>query len=204
MLSSYKFDSNYQPASSLSQSSFRLLEDGIFDQGDYCPVLTKEADQLRIHYLQWGNAGMHYIHSRHNVTPTTHLVADHSLLPSKRSLIPANAYYFKTPDGRAWKIELEDQETFCFGGILYHRETTQGEVSQHFSILATTAHDELKSYHGLMPVVIPKHLEAAWLNPNTPLQRINEWLHTPHRHSFTICEVQYLHETDQAWSHLAA
>lgn len=204
MLSSYKFDSNYQPAANLSQSSFRLLEDGIFSHEDFCPVLTQELDQLRIHYLQWGNEGIHYIHSRHSVTPVNHLAGEHTLRPSRRCLIPTNAYYFKTPDGRAWKIESTDQETFCFGGILYQRENTRGEASRHFSILATAAHDELKAYHGLMPVIIPRQLEAAWLNPNTSIQKIQEWLTQPQAHSLTICEVQYLHETDHAWSHLAA
>lgn len=204
MLSSYKFDSNYQPLSHENSSSFRLLEAGVFSQGDYCPVLTSELGQLRIHYLQWGNDGIHYIHSRHSVTPVSHLVAEHSLLPSRRCLIPANAYYFTTPDGRAWKIESKDQETFCFGSILYHRETTSGELTKHFSMLATSAHDSLKAYHGLMPVIIPRQLEAAWLNPETSIHKINQWLQQPTPHTFTVCEVQYLHETDQAWSHLAA
>ena len=209
MLASYRFDSNYHPApsSGLSDHAFRLLEAGTFAPGQYCPVLTREFGQLRMHYCQWGNEGIHHIYHRRAVTPVASLVRDQdqaTIFPSSRCLIPGNAYYFQTPDGRNWKVEAEEEDGFCFAGLRYRREGKDGEMTNHFSILATAAQGALSDYHLLMPVMIPKHLEMAWLNPATSQTRINAWLTEPCSASLSICEVQYLQEKDPSWSHLAA
>ena len=184
---------------------FRLLEEGIFSHGDFCPVLTKELDRLRIHYYNWGNEGTHYIYSKKSVLPIhQNSLKLQELLPSGRVLIPANAFYFHTPDGREWKAELPNSETFCFAAIRYQRATSPQQQSEHFSILATSSSSEMRDFHGLMPVIIPQKFEMAWLSDATPLDRIHQIATSSPIPPLTITQVEYLFETDQHWSYQAA
>lgn len=204
MLDSYRFDSNYHP-SRADHSMFRLLEEGIFSHGDFCPVLTKEMDRLRIHYFNWGNEGTHYIYSRKSVLPVHHSsLSKQTLLPSSRVLIPANAFYFHTPDGRKWKAELAHAETFCFAAVRYQRLDIHNQHSDHFSILATSSISEMRDFHGLMPVIVPQKYEMAWLNSTTPLERIQEIATSLPNPPLKITQVEYLFETDLHRSNRAA
>ncbi len=208
MLSSYRFDSQYHPNPQQADSfpGFRLLEEGYFSPGHFCPILVRELDQLRIHYMQWGKRGIHS-HHRKAVLPVQSPLDELDQLqifPSSRCLIPGNGYYLGTPDGRHWKVELHGQETFCFAAIRSPLSHADGTFSEYFSILATSSHALLRQHHLLMPIIIPRHLEMAWLNPSTPAANIQAWLTQPHSATITVREVQYLQEMDAPWSHQAA
>lgn len=210
MVQAYAFHADYQPPAnqSLPAAPFRLLEGGQFAPGQYCPVVKRELDQIRIHYYRWANERNRPIHHPGRAfLPIQALQANAATiacLPSQRLLIPANAYYLTTHQRRQAKVSLADHHTFCFAALGHTLVLPNGECQPSFSLLTTEAPQPLRSHHRFMPLIIPRQLEAAWLNPNTPIERIQQWLLRPQSLDLQLTPVQPLTEKDPSWSHLAA
>ncbi len=203
MLASYRFESAYQhPASHLQHLPFRLLEGGIFSPGEFCPVVSLDGEDLRVHFCRWGSPGLGFSKSlRAWISP--HAFLHQAIQPEQRCLIPANAYYFRSSDGRTWKVEQQDGSAFCFAGVRFSQPGPDGALTPHVAVLATEATSSLRPFHLLMPAILPPPQEAAWLRKPASAS-FASLLPAPALPSLSICEVQYLQEMDPQWSHLAA
>jgi putative SOS response-associated peptidase YedK len=90
-----------------------------------------------------------------------------------RCLIPATGFYepdkinvLKPP--HPWHyFRLKDQELFAFAGlydIWKDRET--GKEIYSYTLLTTEPNELVGKWHGRMPVILSRELEATWLNPD--------------------------------------
>lgn len=204
MLDSFRFDFTYHPPEA-NHLKFRPLEGGIFLHGDHCPVLIRKEDRLNMQYLNWGNEGTHYIYSRKNIIPIhQNAVKHHNLHASDRALIPASAFYFRTPDGRKWKAKPVDSDTCCFAAVRYQRSNISNQPTEHFSILATSAQGTLQDFHCLMPAIIPREYEMDWLSPNSTPECIHQIVESATLPDLLVRQIHTLQETDPKWSSQAA
>lgn len=95
---------------------------------------------------------------------------------SQRCLVPADGYY-------EWKQEGERNQpyyihqggkTFAFAGLWNRWE---GEESfSSYTIITGPAANSLKEIHARMPLVLPEETWKAWLDPETPVNKLPDIL----------------------------
>lgn len=95
----------------------------------------------------------------------------------RRALIPAEGYYEwqKTEDGKKIPNYLfsEKDELLAFAGLYEFwpdpslPEDDPGRWLLSCTVLTTTAHDSQGHVHDRAPVIIPRDMYAAWLDPGT-------------------------------------
>jgi putative SOS response-associated peptidase YedK len=97
---------------------------------------------------------------------------------NQRCLVPADAFIEGTIQEKLAKpylVYITDRDPpFAFAG-LWDRwvEADTGRTVLGFSIITTTANAVLQRLpHHRSPVVLPPHLERAWLDPNLPLSEV--------------------------------
>jgi putative SOS response-associated peptidase YedK len=83
----------------------------------------------------------------------------------QRCLVPANGFYEwthgRTPK-QPWYFRLADAELMAFAG-LWDTWEHDGERSDTFAILTTTANDALRPVHDRMPVILDPDQYGRWL-----------------------------------------
>lgn len=92
------------------------------------------------------------------------------LLERRRALIVADGFYEwrKDPDGRKRPVRytLDDGEPFAFAGLwATWRDPESGERLDSCTIITTAANGLVAPVHDRMPVIVPRALEPAWLDP---------------------------------------
>lgn len=84
-----------------------------------------------------------------------------------RCLIPSNGFYEwrATKTGKKpYFIKPKDQELFGFAGIYGLWKDAEGITWPTFSILTTSANNQMKTIHSRMPVILHPKDESRWLN----------------------------------------
>ncbi|MEO0469378.1 MAG: SOS response-associated peptidase family protein [Bacteroidota bacterium] len=203
MIASYAFNSHYQPFQSNGRQlpGLRLLEGGQFYTNEYAPVVVYEEGQMRLRFYRWG------LHSAtesslEKATPLTFAPARHLMqekmyripVASQRCLIPADGYYLnqgKVPFQQSFKLAREDNATFCFAGIYDVWQKADGSLLNTFAIVSTPACQHLKQFGLQMPLILPRNMEQAWLNPQTKLPQIAQILY---RHANDKLRIQLVEE----------
>ena len=92
------------------------------------------------------------------------------LLERRRALIVADGFYEwrKDPDGKKRPVQftLEDGDPFAFAGLwATWRDPESGERLDSCTIITTGANALVAPVHDRMPVIVPRALESAWLDP---------------------------------------
>jgi putative SOS response-associated peptidase YedK len=101
---------------------------------------------------------------------------------SKRCLIIADAFIegpAKERLSKPYLVYLRDKQApFAFAGIWDTWQNKEnGEDLHSFSIITTTANKLIQKIgHHRCPVILPRGLEASWLNPDSPLTDITRAL----------------------------
>jgi len=90
---------------------------------------------------------------------------------SQRCLVPADGFYEWKKSGTKgktpYRFTLSDQGVFAFAG-LWDNST--------FTIVTTKANELVSPVHDRMPVILPKSLEAAWLDPKATPEKLHALL----------------------------
>jgi putative SOS response-associated peptidase YedK len=192
MVSAYSFNSTYQPARPERQGrpSLRLLEGGQFTPGQFAPVLIEECGQMRLRFFRWGLAQGPAKAGRSAEKRFT-LPAEGALerpasaeaLRRQRCLIPADGIYLH-PGGnpaRTVKLARPDQEAFCLAGLFEAWAAPDGSLEYAFALLTAPAPAALAPLSLAIPLILPRHEEDAWLDPQTTPLKMAQLLASPAR-----------------------
>jgi putative SOS response-associated peptidase YedK len=103
------------------------------------------------------------------------------LLERRRALIVADGFYEwrKDPDGRKRPVRftLDDGEPFAFAGLwATWRDPESGESLDSCTIITTAANGLVAPVHDRMPVIVPRALEPAWLDPDLAPSEVDAML----------------------------
>ena len=90
-------------------------------------------------------------------------------LARQRCLIPADGFYeWQEAAGQRAKqpyyIHLKDSSLFALAGIYTRGQDAAGELWASCAIVTTEPNSLMTSIHNRMPVILPRDLEAAWLD----------------------------------------
>jgi len=155
------------------------------------PVIVSESGRAVLKSLRWGlipawaedeKIGDQLINARSESVFTK--PAFRSALRERRCLVPADGFYEwqrKGGEPQPFRFTRPDGAYFCFAGIWerWQRPPITGELDfgepldsrpvelETFSILTTTANAVVAPVHDRMPVILPPHQYAAWLDHQT-------------------------------------
>ena len=103
-------------------------------------------------------------------------------LAGRRCLVPATGYFEwveSTQQGspanlgkQPYRIQLRNEaidgveDIFAFAGLYDIWHGPGGEELHSYTIVTTKANDALAAIHSRMPVILPRDLEGAWLDPD--------------------------------------
>jgi len=104
-----------------------------------------------------------------------------SLLGKYRCLVVADGFYEWRvgADGRKEPVRfrLADGGLFAFAGLwTRRRDDATGETVESCTIVTTTPNELVAPVHDRMPVILPRELEDAWLDPELPRDHAVELL----------------------------
>jgi putative SOS response-associated peptidase YedK len=91
-----------------------------------------------------------------------------SSFQKKRCLIPATGFYEWQKVGKVKKpmhVRFESRDIFSFAGIYSYWKSPQDKVVLSASIITTTPNNLVEPIHNRMPVILPREIEAIWLDP---------------------------------------
>ncbi|MEZ4772225.1 MAG: SOS response-associated peptidase family protein [Bacteroidia bacterium] len=209
MLANYTFNSHYSPVNHPGSSlpSLQLLEGGKFYPQQFAPVLINEYDQIRLKFFRWGFIPR-WAESSTEGKSRIFAAADHvfnnvayqSPVRSMRCLIPADGYYVETesPTGnQTFKLSLSNNQTFCFAGIYDLWQNKDGSTLSTFTIITTQATGHASRFGLQMPMIIPRSLEAIWIDPETSLGTVSRILHSKANDQLCIRRVQELRDIQE-------
>ena len=93
-----------------------------------------------------------------------------SLIGKYRCLVVADGFYEWTvgADGKKQPIhvQLADGGLFAFAGLWTHRTDDAGELVESCTIVTTRPNELVAPVHDRMPAILPRDLEADWLDPD--------------------------------------
>ena len=90
-------------------------------------------------------------------------------LRRRRCLVIADGFYEwqRTGDSRRpMRVVIRSGEPFAFAGLWSVWKDPDGNRVPSCAIITTTANDLLRPVHDRMPVVLPREMEALWLDSN--------------------------------------
>lgn len=96
-------------------------------------------------------------------------------IKSQRCLVLSDGYFEWKKIGKnktPFRITLANDEPFAFAGIWDYWENPQGEIINTFSILTTTANQQLAELNERMPVILAPGTEQKWLSDKLTEQDI--------------------------------
>ena len=111
-------------------------------------------------------------------------------LERRRCLVLADGFYEWQKNGKQrlpLRITLASGEPFGMAGMWESWQSPSGEVIQSCTIVTTSANELLAPIHHRMPVILPRELEAVWLDPDAKDVRLLSSLLS----SYPAAEMQY-------------
>lgn len=96
----------------------------------------------------------------------------------RRALIPASGFYEWYRRGKhrqPYYIHHRDGRPFAFGG-LYESGDRERNLPGSGAIITTAANSLIAPVHQRMPLIVPVKLFPAWLDPDTPVEKLQEIL----------------------------
>ncbi|MDY0236078.1 MAG: SOS response-associated peptidase [Gudongella sp.] len=129
---------------------------------DIQPIVVNR-DKQEIVFAKWGFytdfTNRPIINARAETINEKTLFRKHFLLG--RCLVPATSFFeWEKNDGKKIKrrISIEKEKIFSLAGLM--------DESGSFTIITTSANQQMKGIHDRMPVIIQKDKEEIWLNHN--------------------------------------
>ncbi|MFN8187457.1 MAG: SOS response-associated peptidase [Gaiellales bacterium] len=98
-----------------------------------------------------------------------------SLLPRHRCLIPADGFYEWRTNAEGKRVPVRytiaADELFAFAGLwaAWH-DPELDELVESCTIVTTRANDLVAAVHDRMPVILPREVEADWLDPDISVE----------------------------------
>jgi putative SOS response-associated peptidase YedK len=92
----------------------------------------------------------------------------------RRCLIPADGFYEWQKLGKIKKpfyFSLKSGQPFGFAGLHETWISSEQKPVNTCAIISTESNDLLRPIHDRMPVILPKNLEAAWIDPDNHNQK---------------------------------
>ncbi|MDP9314346.1 MAG: SOS response-associated peptidase [Chloroflexota bacterium] len=86
----------------------------------------------------------------------------------RRCLVPATGFYEWQQEGRRkvpYQFVVGAGELFAFAGLHETWQSPSGEQVQTYTIITTDPNDLVAPIHNRMPVILPRDVEAVWLDP---------------------------------------
>jgi putative SOS response-associated peptidase YedK len=188
MLATYTFNSQYQQPTThdLGLPNLRLLEGGTFEPEQHAAVMVHEFGQIRLRHFQWGlvpSWGGHSAMGKNRAFASAATIfrrpAFQESIRHRRCLVPADGFHVQkdiTIGSPVYKLSLPNDPMFCFAGIHEYWTNQRGEEVHSFAIITTGAPRSLSQFGTRMPMILPRNLEKAWLNPDTNLTQIANML----------------------------
>ena len=142
--------------------------------GQMVPVIISQTPN-QVVLMRWGliphwakdaKAAYKMINAR--VETLTQRPAFRGLLSHHRCLVPASGFYEWKEEGKGktpYYIHPRRVEFFAFAGLYDVWTKPDGEELYTFTIITTDADAFMARLHHRMPVILPKVLEDAWLDP---------------------------------------
>jgi putative SOS response-associated peptidase YedK len=89
-------------------------------------------------------------------------------LSGRRCLVPATGWReFTGPRGKKQPFQFElSRKLFAFAGLWSRWRSPEGEWIDSYAIITTAPNVAAAEIHDRMPLVLPKELEDAWLDPD--------------------------------------
>lgn len=157
----------------------------------FLPVIVQnENGERRIALMQWGlipswatdpAIGSRLINAR--AETVTEKPSFRSAVKSRRCIVPADSFYEwkKRPAGgkTPLRISPEPPRIAAFAGLWERWKNPAGEEVLSFTIITTTASEQVASIHDRMPLILAPEEETTWLNPKTPMDAIKQILQRP-------------------------
>jgi putative SOS response-associated peptidase YedK len=150
---------------------------------DSIVVIEQKEDQRKFEVARWGlipewakdcKIGLKMINAR--AEGIADKPAFRNVFRKHRVLIPANGFYeWKTVEGhkkkQPYKFSLRDDSLFAFAGLIsYWHDDDAEKWMRSASIITCDANALVAEIHDRMPVMLPRQLEARWLDPGTPVE----------------------------------
>jgi len=139
------------------------------------PVLTLiDAQEHRAGFLRWGlipswakdpGIGDRMINAR--AETVAEKPSFRRALQKRRCLVLADGFYEWRKEGKKKTpllITLKSREPFAFAGLWETWKSPTGEAIHSCTIITTTPNTLLESIHNRMPVILPREVEARWLD----------------------------------------
>ncbi|HWE64186.1 MAG TPA: SOS response-associated peptidase [Chloroflexota bacterium] len=139
------------------------------------PVIVEHDGQRAMHLFRWGlvphwakdpQAGFNMMNAR--AETVAEKPAYRMPLRRQRCLVPASGFFeWKTTvEGkRPYYIHLKDDDLFAFAGLYDTWHDAQGRSLETYTVITTAANSLLAPLHERMPVILPRDVEALWLDP---------------------------------------
>lgn len=147
-------------------------------------AIGKDGITRRMAFLPWGlvphwSTTAKPKHVPINIRSETALFKFGDQVRHKRILIPADGFYEWSGEKKArrkYRIAMRDEKLLAFAGV-WDLWEGDGRRLVTCAFLTTTPNELVKPYHDRMPVIVPPESYAEWLDPSTPLARVEALFH---------------------------
>jgi putative SOS response-associated peptidase YedK len=153
--------------------------------GQAVAVVRERDGRRRLDALQWGlipfwakdaSLGRKLINAR--LDSVTDKPAFREAWTRRRCLIPASGFYeWGEPVGgrkRPHFVRPVDEPLLALAGLWERWRTPTGEELESCVIVTTDANAELEQIHDRMPLMIPRHAHALWLDPRSSIADVTK------------------------------
>jgi putative SOS response-associated peptidase YedK len=153
--------------------------------GQAVAVVREHEGKRRLDALQWGlipfwakdgGLGRRLINARLDSVATK--PAFREAWTRRRCLIPASGFYeWSEPVGgrkRPHFIHAGDEPLLALAGLWERWRTPTGAKLETCVIVTTDANAQLAKVHDRMPLLIPRHAQALWLDPRSSVADVSQ------------------------------
>jgi putative SOS response-associated peptidase YedK len=153
--------------------------------GQAVAVVREHEGKRRVDPLQWGlipfwawakdaSIGRRLINAR--LDSVAGKPAFREAWRRRRCLIPASGFYeWSEPMGgrkRPYFIRPGDEPLLALAGLWERWRTPSGDKLETCVIVTTDANAQLANIHDRMPLLIPRHAQALWLDPKSDVAEV--------------------------------
>ncbi len=99
----------------------------------------------------------------------------HHAFRRRRCLVLATGFYEWQQEGRRkvpYQFVVGDGDLFAFAGLYETWKSPSGETWQTYTVITTPPNDLVAPIHNRMPVILPRDVEAIWLDRSSRTRTI--------------------------------